>query len=130
DWATTPAALTSPKVGLMPATPQNAEGSRIDPAVSVPIEKAAKPAASAAPEPPEDPPAIRSRPHGLRVRACVFCVLTPKANSCVLTFPSSTGPAAVKRVTSVASLLGTQSARIVEPAVVRIPPVATTSFKQ
>src|ERR687891_697947 len=44
--------------------PQRAAGWRIDPPVSVPIAHGALPAATAAAEPPDDPPGTRSRSHG------------------------------------------------------------------
>ena len=46
--------------------PQNADGQRIEPQVSVPSAKATSPAATAAPEPDEEPPVQRSVFHGLR----------------------------------------------------------------
>ena len=46
--------------------PQNAEGHRIDPQVSVPIAKLTNPAATAAPGPDDDPPVQRSTFQGLR----------------------------------------------------------------
>src|SRR5512133_2714808 len=55
----TPSSGTSPKVGLKPTTAQQAAGMRIDPPDSVPSAASAKPAASAAAEPPLDPPAVR-----------------------------------------------------------------------
>ncbi len=46
--------------------PQAAAGSRIDPPVSVPIAPSARPAATATPDPLDEPPVQRSRFHGLR----------------------------------------------------------------
>src|SRR4051812_40732000 len=60
-----PAVGTNPNVGLNPTTPQHAAGARIDPAVSEPSAASATPAASAAAEPPLDPPAIRPAAIGL-----------------------------------------------------------------
>src|SRR4051794_25237140 len=54
-----PAVGTSPNVGLKPTVPQQADGALIDPAVSEPSAASAIPAASAAAEPPLDPPAMR-----------------------------------------------------------------------
>ena len=45
--------------------PQYAAGERIDPPVSVPSAPAQRCAATAAPEPPEDPPGIRFKSQGL-----------------------------------------------------------------
>jgi hypothetical protein len=50
----------------MPTTPQKAAGWRMEPAVSVPMESGASPAATEAVLPPEDPPGTRSSFHGLR----------------------------------------------------------------
>ncbi len=55
-----------PKVGFRPKVPQKDEGTRIDPLVSDPIASATMPAATAAPEPEDDPPAMRERSCGLR----------------------------------------------------------------
>ena len=56
-----------PRVGFSPTRPQNAAGVRTDPPPSVPCPSATIPAATAAPEPPLDPPALWSVAHGLRV---------------------------------------------------------------
>ena len=52
-------------VGLKPTTPQQAAGMRIEPPESVPSAASASPRATAAAEPPLDPPAMRP---GARVR--------------------------------------------------------------
>src|SRR3954470_13940800 len=59
---------TRPKVGLWPATPQDADGIPDDPPRSVPIASGVAPYATAAPPPPLEPPGVRSSDHGLRVR--------------------------------------------------------------
>jgi hypothetical protein len=51
---------------LRPVTPQNDAGTRVDPPVSLPIAIGTQPVAMAAPDPPLEPPEIRSRSHGLR----------------------------------------------------------------
>ena len=56
----TPSIGTSPKVGFSPTQPQHAAGMRIEPPVSVPSAPSARPATSAAADPPEDPPAVSS----------------------------------------------------------------------
>ena len=61
----TPSVDTRPHVGLNPTTPQQAAGSRIDPALSLPRAASHSPAASAAAEPPLDPPGMRERSSGL-----------------------------------------------------------------
>ena len=58
---------TRPKVGFNPNTPQNDDGTRIEPTPSVPIAIGPQPAAIPAAAPPLDPPLVRPRFHGLRV---------------------------------------------------------------
>jgi hypothetical protein len=53
-----------PWLGLKPTTPQQAAGIRIEPPESEPSAASARPAASAAPEPELDPPAVRSGSSG------------------------------------------------------------------
>jgi hypothetical protein len=60
----TPAALTSPNVGLIDDTPQKAAGMRSDPSVSEPVAAGIIRAASAAALPPLEPPVIRPTSHG------------------------------------------------------------------
>ena len=105
--------------------PQNDAGPRIEPPVSEPSAPNASPAASAAPEPLEDPPGIRSRSHGFLAAGNRWPGnWIPNANSWVISLPSITAPARCRRVTHVASASGTQSASSAEPPVVRIPRVA------
>ena len=49
----------------MPVTPHSAAGWRIEPPVSVPVAPGVRPAATAAAEPPEDPPGTCAVFHGL-----------------------------------------------------------------
>ncbi|GHE90423.1 hypothetical protein GCM10017786_23380 [Amycolatopsis deserti] len=67
DSGTTPSRDTRSYVGLRPTTPFSAAGTRIDPPVSVPSEKAAIPAATATADPPLDPPATRPVSRALTV---------------------------------------------------------------
>ena len=60
-----PSSGTRPWVGLIEQTPDSAAGIRSEPAVSVPTAAGTMRAASAAAEPPLDPPAVRSGDHGL-----------------------------------------------------------------
>ena len=55
---TTPAVLTSPRVGLRPTRLLKAAGTRPEPAVSVPSANSASPSATASAEPELDPPLI------------------------------------------------------------------------
>jgi hypothetical protein len=61
----TPAVSMLPKAGLNPLTPQSEAGIRIEPPVSVPMAQSHIPAATAAAEPPDDPPATRRTSCGL-----------------------------------------------------------------
>ena len=62
------------------------------------------PAATAAAEPPLEPPGTRSRFHGLRVEPrVVCCVVIPHPNSCDRVTPAITAPAARSRCTTSAS---------------------------
>ncbi len=58
---------TRPRCGFNPNSPVLAAGIRIDPAPSVPIAPPTNPAATAAADPPLDPPGECSRDHGFRV---------------------------------------------------------------
>jgi hypothetical protein len=56
-----------PRCGLMPTRCVHAAGIRTLPAPSEPIAAATRPAATAAALPPDEPPGVCSRDHGLRV---------------------------------------------------------------
>src|SRR5918999_4983346 len=71
-WESDSAALggnwgTRPKDGLWPKMPQNDDGMRIEPAPSLPWASGPRPAATAAPAPPLEPPAVRAGFQGLRL---------------------------------------------------------------
>ena len=57
----------TPKLGFSPNTPQKCAGMRTESAISVPSSKLVSPAATAAAAPPDDPPGVRVRSHGLLV---------------------------------------------------------------
>ena len=80
---------------------------RSDPAVSVPVAAGVVPEASAAPEPPLEPPAERSSAHGFPT----WSVVPPAANSCVCRWPRSTIPSAESRAHTSQSSSGTSSSR-------------------
>ena len=87
----------------MPTTPESAPGWRIEPPVSVPRPNTAWPAATAAAEPPEEPPGTRVTSHGLRTAPnAEFSFELPIANSSRFVFPSITAPLASSRSTTVA----------------------------
>ena len=88
----------------MPTTPHRAAGWRIEPPVSEPRASGANPAATAAADPPDDPPGTRPVSCGLRVGPkAEVSVEEPMANSSMLVFPTITAPARRRRVTTVAS---------------------------
>ena len=71
--------------------------------MSDPSATGAIPDATAAAEPPEEPPGTRSRAHGLRVGLkALFSVDEPMANSSMFVLPRTTAPAASSRATAVA----------------------------
>ena len=109
--------------------PHRAAGWRIDPPVSVPSESGANPAATAAADPPLEPPGTREGSHGLWVTPKAECsVDEPIANSSMLVLPIGTSPAAFARVTQPASYSGRCPCRIREPAVVSSPRVQRMSL--
>ena len=91
-------------MGFTPTTPHRAAGWRIEPPVSEPKASGAKPAATAAALPPDEPPGTRVVSWGLRVGPkAEFSVELPMANSSRLVLPTTTAPAAARRSTTVAS---------------------------
>jgi hypothetical protein len=65
-------------VGLKPTTPQQAAGIRIEPPLSLPSAASTRFAASAAAEPPLEPPAIRPGARGFgTVPKCGFSDVMP-----------------------------------------------------
>ena len=84
--------------------PQSAAGCLIEPPVSEPSAHGASPAATAAAEPPPEPPGTRVGSHGFFVGPYAeFSVDEPIANSSVFVFPSTRRPCALQRSITVAS---------------------------
>ena len=112
----------APVAGRRPLMPLSAAGMRIDPIVSVPSAMSASPAATAAPEPPLEPPTVRETSQGLAVRPkCGFSVVMPQANSCVFVLPITSAPPARSAATTGASRSGSrrkndEPARVGSPA--------------
>ncbi len=76
----------------------------MEPPVSEPSETGTIPAATAAAEPPEEPPGTRSRSQGLQVLPKYeLSVVEPKANSSILVLPMGMAPALTALETQVAS---------------------------
>jgi hypothetical protein len=61
----TPARLTRPYVGFRPTVPHHAEGMRMEPPVSVPRAAKQSPAATATPDPLDEPPVLLAAFQGL-----------------------------------------------------------------
>src|SRR5207244_11751072 len=89
----------------------------------------ARPAETAAAEPPPEPPGTRERSHGFFVGPYAeFSVDEPIANSSVFVLPRIRRPCALQRPATVESYTGTSPWRIFDPAVVGMPFVPITSF--
>ena len=83
---------------------------RIEPPPSLPVQIGIIPDATAAAEPPDEPPGVRSGFHGLRVVPCRYVrVQFIEPNSGDVVRPTSTAPAAFSRAGSVSSRVPTAS---------------------
>ena len=78
---------------------------RSEPAVSVPVASGIMAAASAAAEPPLEPPGVRSSAHGLPT----WSVDPPAAHSCVCRWPTSTAPVRPSRAQTSQSASGSSA---------------------
>src|SRR6186997_834040 len=108
---------TRPKLGLSPKLPQNAAGMRTEPAPSLPTLSGARPDATAAAVPPEEPPEVRSGFHGLRVIPVSGELVSPlHPNSGVVVLPTNTAPASRKRATT-----GASTSHVWSGSMVRLP---------
>ena len=104
--------------------PHQAAGPRMEPPVSVPIAPAHSPAATAAPEPEDDPEGSRDKSHGLRAGGQGRSNdVPPMANSQVDSLPVNTAPASRRHFTVKASSAGTWSLNSAEWPVVVMPAV-------
>src|SRR5436309_9926065 len=113
----------------MPTMPQSDAGWRIDPPVSVPIAHGASPAATAAADPPDDPPGTRSRSHGLRTGPNPeFSFDEPIANSSMFVLPSTGAPAPTSFSTAVAVYVGRWPSRMRDAAMLGTPSTQKRSF--
>ncbi len=93
--------------------------------MSEPIAMRTSPAATAAPDPEEEPPGMWSRFQGLRAGGNGRSNEgPPSANSWVASLPSSTPPAAASLAATTESASGTTSRRSLEWQVVRMPAVS------
>src|SRR5438045_5027299 len=104
-------------------TPDRLAGCRMEPPVSVPRAKKASPDATAADEPPEEPPGTVDSSQGLRTGPkAEFSFDDPMANSSQLVLPMRIAPAACRRSSAEEAYGERKPSRILEPAVVgRVP---------
>jgi hypothetical protein len=114
---------------LMPKSPQNDDGMRIDPPPSVPSANGVSPAATLAPAPAEEPPVVLPRFHGLRVSPVSGLLLESlQPNSVVVVLPMIAAPCAFTRSEAGESSGATKSASVREPDVKRTPLTAVRSL--
>src|SRR5690349_16190585 len=113
----------------MPVSDVNAAGCRIDPPVSVPVATGASRAATAAAEPPDDPPGTFLISHGFLTGPYQLVSFDePMANSSMFVLPKLTTPARLSNVTTVASYGDTKLDNMREPQVVKTPSVQKMSL--
>src|SRR6185436_20788613 len=102
---------------------------RIDPPPSPPVAQGTIPIATAADDPPLEPPGVRARFHGFRVVPKTwFFVNAVEPNSGRFVFPMAIPPAARARATCVESYSTTCVRHGAEPYVVGNPPRSSSSF--
>src|SRR6266851_1351176 len=120
----------TPLVGLMPTSPQNAAGILIEPPPSVAVAIGTNPPATAAAEPPLEPPGDQSVAHGfLVVPNRRFDVKPSQANSGRFDLPTTMAPASRRRDgTSPSDVAGGASANSSDPCVVRMPATSSRSL--
>src|SRR6516164_1095355 len=107
-----------PYVAFKPKSPLNPAGPRMDPPPSLPVAIGSRPPATAAAEPPEDPPGVRSWFHGLRVVPCttVDVQLMPP-NSGAVVCAARIAPLVRNRSTDVSSTSASRSLKSSEASV-------------
>ena len=105
-----------PRLVFRPTRPLQAAGMRIEPPPSLAPAAGTMPAATAAPEPPDEPPGVRVTSHGLRAGPhSVDSVMPLAPNSGVLVLPKMTSPASRKRRVTRACSVATSWARARDP---------------
>ena len=119
-----------PYDGLNPGRPQNAPGMRVEPPPSEAVANGTMPAATAAAEPPLDPPGVRDGFHGLRVTPHAgVAVMQVEPNSGAAVLPIGTAPAARSRATCTeSSSIGGRSLYSSDPCDVGRPAQSSRSF--
>ena len=127
-WATTSPLIMSPtsgpngvraRVGLSPNTPQQEAGIRMEPPPSPPCAIGTSPAATAAAEPPLEPPVDILMSQGfLAGPNSSDSVVGRMPSSAVLVLPRIINPAFLRRLTSSLSCSGTYVRKRCEPEVI------------
>src|SRR5947208_8598297 len=118
----------------MPQIPAKAAGWRIEPPVSVPVAPGAIRDATAAADPPDEPPGVRPtllprRRHGeITGPYALVSFDEPMANSSMLSLPSMPAPALRKLAVTLLSYGGLKSFKMRLPAVELTPRVANKSL--
>ena len=101
----------------------------MEPPASPPLQSGTSRAASAAPEPPLDPPDVRVVSHGLKHGPEIVLSVVPfQPKSGVFVLPTMMAPLARMRSVTMSSFFGTLSPNSREPKVVRMPFVALRSL--
>ena len=127
---TTPFSDTRPEVVFSPTRSFHALGMRTDPPVSLPIPLAARPKATLAAAPDEDPPgtAASSFTQG-GVAVIGFSPSPEKASSLICVLPRQTSPAIAALRRTSQSRAGTRPSSSFEPASVATPALSKRSFQ-
>src|SRR5262249_4304675 len=125
------ARVIRPRDGFNPTIPQQADGIRIDPPPSLPWATGLSPAATAAPAPPLEPPAVCSRFQGFRAGGCrPASVVGRVPNSGVVVLPNRIPPELRRRIARTASAGAYQFSKFFEPIVVRMSRVHSKSLSE
>ena len=118
------------RLGLSPTTPQQEAGSLMEPPPSFPCATGTIPLATAAAEPPLDPPVLYCKFHGFRVAPCSrLSVVLVKQHSGVFVLPTRINPACLNFFVRLVSSLQTDPCKSLLPALYGNPAtIAPESF--
>src|SRR3954470_227264 len=98
-----PSIAMRPHEGFRTTTPQHAAGRRIEQPVSVASPRSARPAATAAALPPDEPPVVRPGGAGVcTLPSHGFWLVTPQAIAGSWALPTTPAPASTSRSTELA----------------------------
>src|SRR5690606_23305523 len=131
DKGNVPSRQISPLVVFRPVMPLREEGVRTEPPVSVPIAHGARPAATATPEPLDEPPGIRCSVMSQGFQGVPINGLVPQppnANSTICVLPKITAPAASSFFTISAVTVLCRCSHCREPTVVVVPSISHRSL--